>query len=201
MKTKKVSAPLPVYLFGLTVLVYSFIFPFYRLRDYLSAAALAAGVYWLSTRLLPGRTELVFNRTGVPEADALLAAARGNLDQLHQRAERLGHTALAGHIRSLADMAGKIFAYVSQHPESARQTRAFVEYYVPTLLKLLDTYGDLENIPGESARETAQKIQAALPQFAEAFQKQLDVLYEARALDIETDISVLQGELTREGLL
>jgi 5-bromo-4-chloroindolyl phosphate hydrolysis protein len=208
VEQKTIKSALPIYLCGASFLIYALIFPFYRITDYIIALCVSAAVYLAGKKLARDKVTEVpvtvkFERTGVKDADELLAGGRANLEKLSGYNARISDPEITARLNELSEIGADIFAYVAKWPESARQVRTFTEYYFPTLLKLLDTYADItENkIQGPSADANLKKIGEVLPQFVTAFKKQLDILYENRTLDTETDISVLQGVLKKEGLL
>ena len=96
----------------------------------------------------------------------------------------------------------KIFRYIAKHPEDAPQIHKFMNYYLPTLLKLLISYISLneQGIKGEHISSTIENIEGILSTIADAFEKQLDNLFADDALDISTDIKVLENMLSQEGL-
>ena len=87
-------------------------------------------------------------------------------------------------------------------PSDVPQIRKFLDYYLPTTIKLLNAYdrmGD-QGIEGTNLSKSMQSIEDMLDTAIEAFKKQLDSLFANQALDIETDISVMNQMLAREGL-
>ena len=78
-----------------------------------------------------------------------------------------------------------------------------MNYYLPTTLKLLSSYDKLEDtgITGTNISETMLSIERMMNTIVMAFEKQLDSLYGAEALDISTDITVLENMMAREGLV
>ena len=80
--------------------------------------------------------------------------------------------------------------------------RRFANYYLPTTLKLLNAYDRMaaQKISGENVSGSMQRISAMLDAAADAYRRQLDALFANQALDIETDITVLETMLKREGL-
>ena len=77
-----------------------------------------------------------------------------------------------------------------------------MDYYLPTTVKLLDAYEELDRQPvqGENIRNGKQEIEKTLDTLNLAFEKLLDSLFEDTAWDVATDISVLQTMLAQEGL-
>lgn len=106
-------------------------------------------------------------------------------------------------IQRMETCAEKIFDYISEHPEDAPQIRKFMDYYLPTLLKLLNSYNTLkeQGITGEHIDTTMTDIEGIFHTMAVAFEKQLDNLFEDEALDISSDITVLKNMMAQEGLL
>ena len=109
-------------------------------------------------------------------------------------------------VRQKADKLGgtcqRIFDYVRQNPKSADGLRKFMNYYLPTLQKLLTTYELMEEqgVEGENITASKARISQMLDTMDLAFLKQLDALFGDTALDIDTDITVMEGMLAQEGL-
>ena len=82
------------------------------------------------------------------------------------------------------------------------QLRRFLHYYLPTTLKLLNAYDrmDAAGVSGTNIDGAKGKIEQIMGAICQAFDKQLDALYGAEALDISTDIAVLENLLAQEGL-
>ena len=100
-------------------------------------------------------------------------------------------------------MSARIFDEVRTHPEKLSQIRRFLDYYLPTTLKLLNAYDRMSGtgISGENIDTTLAKVEGMMRTIVAAFEKQLDSLYGAEALDISTDITVLENMMAREGLV
>lgn len=96
----------------------------------------------------------------------------------------------------------KIFKYVEQNPKKLTEIRKFSEYFLPTTLKLIDTYKNLdcEPIEVENISKMKLEIEETLDTINIAFENLLDSLFEDIAMDISTDISVLETMLIQEGL-
>ena len=99
-------------------------------------------------------------------------------------------------------MTGKILDYVAQHPEKRSQIRKFLNYYLPTTLKLLNAYDRMGSagVSGTNIDGTMGKIETMMETIVAAFDRQLDALFGDEALDIATDITVLEQMLAGEGL-
>lgn len=96
----------------------------------------------------------------------------------------------------------KIFQCVELNPEKLPEIEKFTEYYLPTTLKLVNTYRDFEKEPiqGDNIRKAKMEISQTLNTIIQAFENLLDSMYEDVAMDISTDISVLETMLKQEGL-
>ena len=96
----------------------------------------------------------------------------------------------------------RIFDEVKEHPEVAPDLHKMMEYYLPTTAKLLDAYRELDEQPiaGDNVSKTKKEIEDAVDSLNVAFEKLLDSLFEDRAWDISSDISVLNTMLAQEGL-
>ncbi len=97
----------------------------------------------------------------------------------------------------------EIFEHVGDNPEKLPDIRKFMNYYLPTTLKLVQTYHEFSEQPvqGENIRKSKKEIEEMLDSINQAFEKMFDKLFEDDALDISTDISVLSTMLAQEGLL
>ena len=95
---------------------------------------------------------------------------------------------------------GAIFDALEKDVTKASQVRRFMTYYLPTTDKLLSRYRELQNVAsgGENVNRAMDSIRRSMGMVATAFEKQLDALYKDSALDIETDIEVLETMLSTE---
>jgi 5-bromo-4-chloroindolyl phosphate hydrolysis protein len=102
----------------------------------------------------------------------------------------------------LESVISKIFECVKLHPEQLSELKKFMEYYLPTTLKLVTAYEefDAQPVQGENIRNAKNEIEKTLDTINLAFENLLDSLYEDAAMEISTDISVLETLLKREGL-
>ena len=91
---------------------------------------------------------------------------------------------------------------MEQHPEVVRQIRQFLNFYLPTTIKLLQQYVVLQNQEMRMGNidEGMQKIENMLENVIVAFQKQLDSLFESDVVDITADIQVMEQLMAAEGL-
>ena len=96
----------------------------------------------------------------------------------------------------------KIFERAEAHPEVIPDMKKLMDYYLPMTVKLLNAYADMDRQPvqGETIRKSKQEIDATLDTLNAAFEKLLDELFQDAAIDVSSDISVLNTLLAQEGL-
>ena len=92
--------------------------------------------------------------------------------------------------------------YKMERKEKLKQTRQFMNYYLPTTIKLLEQYVQLQNVgmKGENIENGMRQIEDLLDKVIVAFQKQLDSLFERDVIDITADIQVMEQMMAGQGL-
>lgn len=105
-------------------------------------------------------------------------------------------------IDRIGEITAKILDYQRQHPDSAAELRSFLNYYLPTTLKILRSYAQMEEqgIEGENITSTKARIEGMMDKVVEGFEKRLDKLFGADAVDITSDVQVLEQMLQKDGL-
>ena len=96
--------------------------------------------------------------------------------------------------------ANAICDWLEAHPESQPKTRRFAEYYIPTTLKLLHTYNDVQGQQGENAETIRRDIAGILHTLNQAYENLYNNLLSDVAMDISSEIAALQGMLANDGL-
>ena len=116
--------------------------------------------------------------------------------------DNIADPGISADIVRLEQVSRKIFDEVKRDPKKLPQIRKFMDYYLPTTLKLLNAYDRMSGtgVSGENIDTTLSKVEGMMRTIVAAFEKQLDSLYGAEALDISTDITVLENMMAREGL-
>lgn len=109
---------------------------------------------------------------------------------------------ISAQIDHLEDVTGKIIDQVVSQPKKLSQIRRFMDYYLPTTLKILNAYDRMDStgIAGDNISTTKAKVERMMDTITQAFDKQLDALFGEEALDISTDITVMENLLAQEGL-
>ena len=93
-----------------------------------------------------------------------------------------------------------ICEWLEAHPESLPKARRFAEYYIPTTLKLLHTYNDVQGQKGDNAESIRRDIAGILHTLNQAFDNLYDNLLSDVAMDVSSEIAALQGMLANDGL-
>ncbi|MCL1793589.1 MAG: 5-bromo-4-chloroindolyl phosphate hydrolysis family protein [Oscillospiraceae bacterium] len=102
----------------------------------------------------------------------------------------------------------KIQFHLNEKTEASKtrkieQLTQFFDYYMPTTIKILNSYRRIESqeLTGENATETKKRVEESLPFVRKAFEKELDNMFSDEMIDITTDIDVLEAVLSKEGLI
>ena len=114
--------------------------------------------------------------------------------------DRIADEALSRKIDRLEQVSAMIFKEVEEHPEKRERIRTFFDYYLPTTQKLLEAYAEFEEtgVDGEHLREAKERIEQTMDGIVEGFEHQLDQLYTADAMDVVSDIKVMETMLHRD---
>lgn len=137
-----------------------------------------------------------------PEAKAVIREGFQYLDQIKRSNDAIPGEEISRKISRMELVIGKIFERVEQHPELIDDLRKFMDYYLPTTVKLLKAYEEMDAQPvqGPNIVSSKKEIEDTLDTINQAFENLLDSFFEDTAWDISTDISVLQTMLAQEGL-
>jgi len=114
--------------------------------------------------------------------------------------DRIEDEALSAKIDRIEAVTAGIFRVVEREPEKKPRIQTFLNYYLPTTQKLLDSYAEFERVgvEGENLRQAKQRIEATMDKIVEGFEHQLDELYRADAMDVDSDIRVMESMLRRD---
>ena len=150
----------------------------------------------------PEQAEKAEAPTGNAELDAILKQGTQAVEKIQQLNDEIPDFKLSAQIKQIEVLTEKIFAYVKEHPQDVRQIRQFLNYYLPTTIKLLEQYVVLQNqgMRMGNIDEGMKKIEEMLDKIIVAFQRQLDGLFESSVVDITADIQVMEQMMASEGL-
>lgn len=141
-------------------------------------------------------------KTGDAAVDGLIEKGLEMLKAIQEENDRIPDAVLSRNIDEIDKTAREIFRTVAEQPAKAPQIRRFMDYYLPTTLKMLSGYSKMNerNVTGQQAQETRRQIESAAAVVEKAFKKQLNNLYQDDILDISTDVEVLETLLKADGL-
>lgn len=198
---------IPVYAVAAVWLIYSLLFPLYRLWHFIICAAITIAVYVLARRLFPGTVVMVKDPvkppdTGNVELNKFISEGRARQAELRALNVAITNPVISKQLDELEDLTEKIFRQVEQDPKKMPEIRRFLNYYLPTTLKLLSSYDRMsqQGVSGENINSTMKKIERMMETIIKAYRHQLDALFESEAMDISADISVLETMMTSEGI-
>lgn len=137
------------------------------------------------------------------EVQEVIGEGRGYLKQIKESNDAIPGVEISAKISRLELVTERIFNRVEQHPELVEELRRFMKYYLPTTVKLLKAYEDLDRqaIQGPNILKSKGEIEDTLDTINRAFENLLDSFFEDTAVDISSDISVMQTLMAQEGLL
>ena len=202
------KSPLPLYGAAAVWALWAALLPLYAWWNFLMAAA-ASVLVWLGLKALrPDRVLDLPDPEPAPEPekgepeDPIAAERARALSELRRLDENIEDGKISAQIVHMEEVTGKIFDIVAGQPAKLPQIRRFLNYYLPTTLKLLNAYDRMGSagVEGANIDGTMGRIDAMLDKVVQAFDRQLDALFADEALDISTDITVLEQMLAREGL-
>ncbi len=148
------------------------------------------------------RTAYKDNKDLSDDVKKLIAEGQDYIEKIHAANEAIQDEIVSQKLDGLETVITKIFQYVEQHPESAQETKKLMKYYLPTTMKLLESYQKLSAQPvqGPNIFKSKKEIEDTLDTLNQAFARLFDNLYQDTSMDITSDISVLHTLLAQEGL-
>lgn len=215
------------WLTGIVCMLYALNGPLYRWQDLITFVVVGAAAFFIGGKIFKGKKYYVPVEsvqpekkpepekklepkaepqkkvsTGDPEVDKIIEEGYKYLHELRDVNIRIPDEVMTKRIDRMEVASADIFAYIAEHPEKAAEIRRFMNYYLPTTLKLLNSYDKLsrQRVKGENIQKTMFEIEGMMETIAGAFEKQLDSLFDDDALDIAADISVMESILKQEGL-
>ena len=195
---------------------YALLFPLYQPMHFALLAAIVLAVFFGVTLLCKGvapkaaETEKKAEAkpaqeksTGNPQLDKMLKDGRLAIAEMRRLDDNIADPGISADIVRLEQVSQKIFDFVKENPDKLPQIRKFMDYYLPTTLKLLNSYDRAASagVTGENINSLLSKVEGMMRTIVAAFEKQLDSLFGSENLDISTDITVLETMMAREGLV
>ena len=223
---KKKRSALPIYAIGIVWLLYAG--KLNTFRGILSCAVVSAIVYAILRIVLPGkktdeppkaaapeqpqpkqaekkpepRPEPEPEEKLPPELQSVIYQGKRAIADIRRLNDEIPDERISAQIDLIERLTAQIFDCVRKNPKKLSQIRQFLNYYLPTTIKLMEQYVTLQNqsLKTENITEGMQKIEDLLDKVIIAFQRQLDALFEADVVDITADIRVMEQMMPSEGL-
>ncbi|MBE5807182.1 MAG: hypothetical protein E7317_02455 [Clostridiales bacterium] len=207
MKKVQIKSAVPIWLAAAVWLLVGLIAPklFLRLPTLLVPVVLSAGVYFGASQIFKGKTVMVEEKvdTGDPKVDQQITDGRARLENLGHLNDQLPDPEISKQLDRMKTAGDAILGVLEKDPSHYNEVRRFMNYFLPTAEKLVDSYAQLSKIPtkGENVRSAMTTVETSLGKIADAFEKQLDSLFRDQSFDIEADVKVLETMLKSDGLI
>ena len=223
---KKKRSALPIYAIGIVWLLYAG--KLNTFRGILSCAVVSAIVYAILRIVLPGKKTDEPPKAAAPEQpqpkqaekkpepqpepepeeklppelQSVIYPGKRAIADIRRLNDEIPDERISAQIDLIERLTAQIFDCVRKNPKKLSQIRQFLNYYLPTTIKLMEQYVTLQNqsLKTENITEGMQKIEDLLDKVIIAFQRQLDALFEADVVDITADIRVMEQMMASEGL-
>ena len=204
----------PYYGVAATWVVYALLFDLYKVRHYLVVIVLSAAVGLLLNAVCGEETAAEPEKakepekpkeesTGNAELDKMIKDGRLAIAEMKRLDENIEDEKISADIRKLELVSQKIFDQVKADPAKLSQIRRFMDYYLPTIIKLLDAYAGFEdqNVDGENIRASKENIERMTETLSVAFEKQFDSLFLTETMDINAEIRTMDSLLRQDGYI
>ena len=124
----------------------------------------------------------------------------GILRNIRRANDRIADPVLSAKIDRLEEVTAKIFQAVEADPKKRSSIDTFLNYYLPTTQKLLDSYAEFEatGVEGANLGQAKDRIEKTMDSIVAGFEHQLDELYKMDAMNVDSDIRVMETMLRRD---
>lgn len=209
----------PIYSFAITWAILTFILPVFRAGGFLLVLGLCALSAFIAASIAKKKSAAgtahetespavqkvkvePIKKSYGPEIDPIIEEGNRALSEMGRLYMSIKDDEVRRKINELMRITDKITRDAIDDPSDIPQIKKFMSYYLPTTLKLLNTYDRMssQGIEGDNLGRSMNSINEMLDTAIEAYKKRLDSLFADQALDIETDIQVMNTLLAREGL-
>lgn len=128
---------------------------------------------------------------------------RAYMDRLRQLNAEIPGEVISNKLYRLDYLLQRIFMVLKEHPEKCSQMRKFMDYYLPTTVKLVESYADFDKagIQGENIGNAKAEIEKTMDTINQAFEKLLDDMYQSAAFEAAADAQVLKTVLAQDGYM
>jgi len=207
MKSVRRPSAVPVYAVAAVWLLYTLVFGLRSIGQALLCAGLSVAVYLIVKTKFPGETVQVEvpqpkPDTGDKALDELIVQGRAAVREIRRLNGRIPDAKVTAALNGIEDATARILARLEQDKSQVRRCREFLDYYLPTTVKLLRQYVQLQEQGRREGNidEAMDRIEALLDKVQYAFGRQLDSLFESEVVDVTADIAVMEQMLQAGGL-
>ena len=205
----------PIYAVVVLWLLWPFILPLFKLLHYAFLITAAVILYNIVNTIAKAKADTKPQQeqqpqkpvqeeksSGNEEVDKLIKERNLTISELRRLNYNIENEKISAWIDDIENTTTKIFDVVIAHPDKLPQISKFLNYYLPTTMKLLNTYDRMgsQGVSGENISGTMKKVEETLEMVVKAFHKQLDTLFAGEALDVNADIAVMENLMKTEGL-
>lgn len=148
------------------------------------------------------KTASVFSKEeGVPEEKKMEQEGRAFVDRLRQLNKEIPGEAISGRLYRLDDVLQRIFRVLREHPEQCPRMQKFMDYYLPTTVRLAESYVDFEKagVQSKQVQSAKAEIEKTMDTINQAFERLLEDLYQEEAFEAAADAKVLKTILAQDG--
>ncbi len=204
--TKKTPSAKPFYVVAVIWVIGTFILPMYKAYSYLILGVISVVAYFLMRQFLfPDEvTEIeveskrsYFNQ----QQQEFIENGTASLKNIIALNKEINSPALNNNVNELVTTSDEILDYVYEHERSVSSLRKIVDYYLPTIEKLLTRYQELQDSTADNVVESKTKIENIIATTNTAFKNQLVSMYDTDTLDINAEVKVLEQIYIQEGLI
>lgn len=202
---KRERSVMPVYLIALVWIFSAFALGISSVWGYVGTAVFSAAAYFLGRAIFPDKqveVEVPDPEPTDPELAALKKERTRAISEIRRLNDNIEDEEISAQIDHIEQVTAKIFDYLMENPEKKSLVRRFLDYYLPTTIKLLNQYDRMDSlgVSGENIDQTKTKIRSMLATVSAAFDKQLDSLFRDDSMDVSAEITVLEQMMAQEGL-
>lgn len=122
--------------------------------------------------------------------------------RIHQLNDSIQDEYVSQRMERLEDLTHQILSYADEHPEKEPQLRQFRNHYLPKTFSILESYARMERsgVEGGNIAAAMKDVEEIMDKLVQGFEKQLDALFDSEAMDVTSDITVLENMMRMEGL-
>ena len=133
----------------------------------------------------------------------ILKEAKDETMQINNISKQLEDEKLIKNVKEICNISNKIIDTISKKPEKLGQAHNFLKYYLPVTIKILNKYDEIENqkLNTVESRKFMESVQEMTEKIKQAFNKQLNHMYQSDMIDTDAEIKVFEAMLKSDGFI